>query len=128
MRGFLVLTASAFLACCTRTTPADVVRQAFDAAAQNDAAEFGHVVGPSATITFMNGNPRPLTLSDLQLHRTCRLADIRETASGYVFASGNCEDEVAPSVRRAFGPAPMAFQVYLKDGKILRVDRVVFPL
>jgi hypothetical protein len=113
------------LGSCSPAKPVNLLRQAFDAAERDDAAAFGAVVTPNATFTFMNAEPRPLTPAILRerLAPACRLTNFGDVRADILFASGSCHGKTP------YGDNyPIFFQAYLRQGKIVRVDQMVYPL
>lgn len=120
--GFLGLI---LLGSCSLATPANLLRQAFDAAERGDTAAFADAVAPGATLTFMNADPRPLSPAVLleRLGRACRLTKFGEVRKDILFASGSC------ARKTPYGDHyPIFFQAYVAKGKIVRVDQMVYPL
>lgn len=110
---------------CTAAKPFNPLRQAFDAADQGDSDAFAEVVARGATFTFMNADARPLTPAVLRarLSRGCELTEFGEIRAEILFARGSC-DQKTP-----YGDNyPIFFQAYLRNGKIVRVDQMVYPL
>ena len=113
------------LGSCTVRKPINQLRQAFDAVEHGEADAFAEVVAPRATFTFMNADARPLTAAVLRarLSRGCELTEFGEVRAEILFARGSC-DQKTP-----YGDNyPIFFQAYLRNGKIVRVDQMVYPL
>ena len=113
------------LGSCRSAKPVNLLRQAFDAAERDDAAAFAAVVARNATFTFMNAEARPLTPAVLRdrLTPACRLTKYGEVRADILFASGSC------ARKTPYGDNyPIFFQAYLRQGKIVRVDQMVYPL
>ena len=113
------------LVSCSPAKPANLLRQAFDAAERDDAAAYAAAVTPGATFTFMNHESRPLRSTVLRerLSGSCRLTKFGEVKTDILFASGTC------ARKTPYGDNyPIFFQAYVRDGKIVRIDQMVYPL
>ena len=128
MRQIFPLFAIAGLAACSQVSDVEVVRHAFDAAAHKDAPAFARFVAPGATYTILDGRPRALKPADLVVTSPCRIERFHAVAAAKVAVEGQCEVHGNARGKPYRISWPLRFNVDVDDRRIVRVNRLVFPM
>lgn len=107
---------------------AAIVRQVLTAAARNDLATFRRLTTPDARSTINGGVTEKLKIDYVKVYQPCRISKIDATVPTEVLANGGCVQMVRDRNGRPFAHSwPLGFDFYLKAGRIVRVNRRVYP-